>query len=254
VTPAHAVLGALLGLAAGLMSGMLGVGGGIITTPGIQLLLGGAPYVAVGTPLPVIFPTAIVGAYTYFRGNELSTRAVTWAAGPGAIGAVSGAWLTSLIDPHWLLLLTAGLIGWQAMSIARGRRRTIRPRGEIPSWACAVVGLVTGFVSGFLGVGGGIVFVPLVTLLGMPLKRALGTSLAVIAIVAIPGTIVHAALGHVDWAIFLVLVVGVVPGARVGARIALETRERTLRRLVAGFLMVVAVGYGAVEVSHLLRG
>jgi uncharacterized membrane protein YfcA len=58
----------------------------------------------------------------------------------------------------------------------------------------------------------------------------------------------------VDWAIFLVLVVGVVPGARVGARIALETRERTLRRLVAGFLMVVAVGYGAVEVSHLLRG
>jgi uncharacterized protein len=93
-----------------------------------------------------------------------------------------------------------------------------------------------------------------VTMLGMPLRRALGTSLAVIAIVAIPGTIVHAALGHIDWAIFLVLVVGVVPGARLGAKIALGARERTLRVLVAGFLLLVAVGYGAVEVVHLLRG
>jgi uncharacterized membrane protein YfcA len=243
-----------LGFVAGLMSGMFGVGGGIITTPGIQLLLGGAPYVAVGTPLPVIFPTALVGAYTYYRAGELSTRATVWAAGPGVVAAVGGAWLTSLIDPDVLLLLTAGLIGWQAIGISRGWRREIRARGEIPSWTYAVAGLVAGFVSGFLGVGGGIVFVPLATLLGMPLKRALGTSLSVIAIVAIPGTIVHAALGHVDWAIFLVLVVGVVPGARLGARIALGAPERTLRGLVAGFLIVVAVGYGAVEVSRLLRG
>jgi uncharacterized membrane protein YfcA len=254
VTPPEAVLGGILGFVAGLMSGMFGVGGGIVTTPGIQLLLGGAPYIAVGTPLPVIFPTALVGASTYHRAGELSTRAVAWAAGPGVVGAVGGAWLTSLIDPHWLLLLTAGLIGWQGIGIARGGRRAIRPRGGIPSWSYAVVGLVTGFVSGFLGVGGGIVFVPLVTMLGMPLRRALGTSLAVIAIVAIPGTIVHAALGHIDWAIFLVLVVGVVPGARLGAKIALGARERTLRILVAGFLLLVAVGYGAVEVVHLLRG
>jgi len=88
----------------------------------------------------------------------------------------------------------------------------------------------------------------------MPLKRALGTSLMVIATVAVPGTLVHAALGHVDWAIFLVLLIGVMPGARLGATIALGAREGTLRALVASFLMVVAVGYGAVEVSHLLRG
>ena len=254
MTPAHAAIGVLLGFVAGIMSGLFGVGGGIITTPGIQLLLGGAPYIAVGTPLPVIVPTALVGAYTYYRGGELSVRAGAWAAGPGVVGALGGAWLTSRVNPHWLLLLTAALIGWQAVGIARGRRHALRPRPSTPAAAYALVGLITGFVSGFLGVGGGIVFVPMATVLGMPLKRALGTSLMVIATVAVPGTLVHAALGHVDWAIFLVLLIGVTPGARLGATIALGARERTLRALVASFLMVIAVGYGAVEVSHLLRG
>ena len=255
MTPLQAAVGVLVGLAAGVLSGLFGVGGGIVTTPAIQLLLGGSPYIAVGTPLPVIFPSALVGAYTYARAGEVSTRAAGWAAGPGIGGAVGGAWLTSRVDPHWLLLVTAGLIGWQAIAIGRGRGHPIRPRGSTPGWEYATLGLATGFVSGLLGVGGGIIFVPIVTtFLGMPLKRALGTSLLVISTIAVPGTIVHAALGHIDWAIFLVLVIGVVPGARIGAKIALGTRERNLRLLVGSFLGAVAIGYGAVEATHLLKG
>src|SRR5262249_61126507 len=110
------------------MSGLFGVGGGIITTPAIQEVLGGAPYVAVGTPLPVIIPTAIVGGTTYARAGEVSWRAIRFAAGPGVAGAVIGAWLTSLVDPHWLLLLTAVLIGWPAGRVrVRGGERG-RPR------------------------------------------------------------------------------------------------------------------------------
>jgi uncharacterized protein len=99
------------------------------------------------------------------------------------------------------------------------------------------------------------VWVPLVTtMLGMPLKRALGTSLVLIAIVAVPGTIVHAALGHIDWSIFAVLAIGVVPGARIGANIALGTRERTLRLMVGAFLLAVSFAYGVAEVVRLLEG
>ena len=68
--------------------------------------------------------------------------------------------------------------------------------------------------------------------LGMPLKRALGTSLLAIVALVVPGTIVHAALHHIDWTVFLVLTIGAVPGARIGARLALGTKERTLRLLV----------------------
>ena len=74
-------------------------------------------------------------------------------------------------------------------------------------------------MSGLLGIGGGIIIVPLlVGILRMPLKRALGTSLLAIVALVIPGTVVHAALGHIDWAIFAALSVGAVPGARIGAR------------------------------------
>jgi len=255
VTTEQIVLGIVIGVAAGVLSGLFGVGGGIITTPAIQELLGGSPYVAVGTPLPVAIPTALVGGYTYARAQEVSWRAVRFAAIPGMAGAAAGAWLTSLIDPHWLLLVTAALIGWQAVRIGRSARYRIRERGTTPGWQYAALGGFTGLVSGLLGVGGGIVFVPFVTtMLGMPLKRALGTSLVLIAVIAIPGTIVHAALGHIDWEIAFVLVLGVIPGARLGASIALGTRERTLRLLVGSFLFLVATVYGIAEVARLTRG
>jgi uncharacterized protein len=97
--------------------------------------------------------------------------------------------------------------------------------------------------------------VPALTIwIGMPLRRALGTSLLVIAILVIPGTIVHALLGNIDWAIFLALTIGVVPGARLGARIALGVRERTLRMAVGAFLLVVALAYGVSELASLAEG
>jgi len=253
VTLGEVILGVAIGLVAGILSGLFGVGGGIITTPAIQELLDAPPYVAVGTPLPVIIPTAIVGGATYARAGEVSWRAIRYAAVPGIVGAVAGAWVTSLVDPHWLLLVTAVLIGWQAVRVGFGGEYEVRPRGSTPGWAYGVLGGFTGFVSGLLGIGGGVVWVPLVTtMLGMPLKRALGTSLVLIAIIAVPGTIVHAILGHIDWAIFLVLVIGVIPGARIGATIALGTRERTLRLLVGAFLLAVSVVYGIAELVRLL--
>jgi uncharacterized membrane protein YfcA len=91
-------------------------------------------------------------------------------------------------------------------------------------------------------------------MLGMPIKRALGTSLVLITAIAIPGTITHTIVGNVDWSIFLVLVIGVVPGARVGARLALRAGASQLRMAVAVFQFVVAIGYGAFEVTNLIRG
>jgi hypothetical protein len=109
-------------------------------------------------------------------------------------------------------------------------------------------------VSGLLGIGGGLVIVPMLAgWLGMPLKRALGTSLLAIVALVIPGTITHAALGNIDWALFLVVVIGAVPGARVGATLAIAARERTLRLLVGSFLFVVAAAYGISELNALLR-
>jgi uncharacterized membrane protein YfcA len=257
VSAGHATLGVMIGLVSGVLSGLFGVGGGIVMTPGIQILMGARPIVALATPLPVIFPTALTGAETYRRAGEVDTHAAIWMAGPGVAGAVVGSWLTRLIDTHLLLVATAILLAYQAAAILRGARPVTTPavpRKGTPVMFAAI-GLVAGLVSGLLGIGGGLVMVPMLAgVLGMPLKRALGTSLLAIVVLVVPGTVVHAALRHIDWMVFLVLTLGAIPGARIGARLALGTKERTLRLLVGGFLLVVALAYGVHEAVTLVSG
>ena len=257
MSAAQAALGVAIGFVSGILSGLFGVGGGIVMTPGIQVLLGTSPIVALATPLPAILPTAATGAYTYGRAGMLDTRAAAWIVGPGIVAAVAGSWLTKLIDTHMLLVITAILLAYQAVGILRGAHR----RGDAAANRAggpvvyAGIGAAAGFISGLLGIGGGLIMVPLLAgVLGMPLKRALGTSLLAIVVLVIPGTVVHTALGHIDWAVFAVVTLGAVPGARIGARLALGTQERTLRLLVGSFLLMVAVAYGASELNHLLRG
>ncbi len=254
MTPIEGLLAFSIGLVAGVLSGVFGVGGGIVMTPGLQTLVGASPIVALATPLPVILPTALTGALTYRKAGEIDERAALWMIGPGVLASIIGALLTTLIDTHLLLVITAALLGYQAVSVIRARRTGEGAALEPAPWTFAGIGLLAGFVSGLLGIGGGLVMVPLmVGWLGMPLKRALGTSLLAIVALVVPGTIVHAALGHIDWPLFLVVTLGAVPGARLGATLALGTRERTLRLLVGGFLLIVACAYGVVEASELFR-
>jgi uncharacterized membrane protein YfcA len=255
MTPLEALLGVVIGLVAGVLSGLFGVGGGILMTPSLQVVLDAPPIVALATPLPVILPTALTGALTYRRAGEIDERAAAWMVGPGVLASIVGALLTKFADTHLLLLITAALLAYQAVAILRGRRNRRGPTFDATPAMFIAIGLVAGFVSGLLGIGGGLIMVPMLAgWLGMPLKQALGTSLLAIVALVIPGTIVHAALGHIDWPLCLVVTLGAVPGARLGANLALGTRERTLRLLVGGFLLTVAVAYGVSEAIKLLGG
>ncbi|HCO04270.1 MAG TPA: hypothetical protein DIT48_13090 [Actinobacteria bacterium] len=253
----RALLGILSGFGAGVLSGAFGVGGAIVTTPAVQVLLGARPLIAVGTPLPAIFPTSLAGLHAYWKADLIDWRAVRWAALPGMLGAAGGALLTTIISPHLLLLATAVLIGYQALRV--GFFPKVRTAEFDPPPAAraslAATGLAAGLASGLLGIGGGVVMVPIMSgLLGMPLKRAVATSLAVITALVIPGTIVHAALGHIDWLIVLWLSTGSVLGAAVGSRWTVRSSERTLRMVTGAFLLTVSVAYGGLEIHHLLAG
>jgi len=174
MTVGEAVVGVAVGLVAGAASGLLGVGGGIVMTPGIQVLMGAPPIVALATPLPAIFPTAATGAWTYRRAGELDVRAAWSMVVPGIAGAIAGAALTDVVNTHVLLVATAAILAYQAVAILRGAKRREGSRRPVHVSAYAATGFVAGFVSGLLGIGGGLVMVPvLVGALGMPLKRAL---------------------------------------------------------------------------------
>ena len=106
----------------------------------------------------------------------------------------------------------------------------------------AVIGLVTGVASGYVGLGGGFLMVPLMLAwLNIPMKLASGTSLMAIMILAIPGVITQGMLGNIDYVAGIATAVGTVPGAYLGARLVSRVPERTLRIVFSVFLAVGAI-------------
>jgi uncharacterized protein len=115
-----------------------------------------------------------------------------------------------------------------------------------------VIGLAAGGLSGLLGIGGGVLMVPLFTSwVRLSIKEALATSLACVGVLAVPGMITHAALGHIDWLFALPLCVGVIPGARLGAHLTIRSSDRTLRVMVGVILGLLALVYAAGEILAL---
>ena len=105
-----------------------------------------------------------------------------------------------------------------------------------------LIGLVAGLASGYVGVGGGFIMVPLMTSwLGVPMRYASGTSLIAIIILCVPGVAEQMMLGNVDYFAGILLVLGSIPGAAVGAKLVKKVPERTLRFIFAGFLGVAAM-------------
>ncbi len=261
-----------VGLASGVLAGAFGIGGGLLTTPAITLLLGYPALIAVGTPLPVIIPGALTGGLSYRRRGLADLRAAFVMAAAGTVGSVVGALLTRYVGGAVVLVVTAAVILWAAIDMLVQRRADPAPpavpgesecdEGLVASRTRApahprtrvlvAIGTVAGLYSGFLGLGGGFVVVPaLMRWAGMPVKRAIGTSLLTIALLAVPGTLSHWYLGHIDWALAALLAVGVVPGAAIGARLTEKASDRAVRLAFALMLAVLGVWLGASQLLGL---
>jgi uncharacterized protein len=248
------ILTLLVGVGTGILSGMFGVGGAVVSTPAIRAL-GATPLEAVGSTLPSILPSSISGTLRYLREGLVRTRVAVWVCVFGVPASVAGSLLSGVVPGggHVLMLATAALVGFTAY-------RTAFPKASIEIatdmhedlWRLALIGLGAGGLSGLLGVGGGILMVPLFSAwLGIPLKETVATSLACVGVFAIPGTITHALLGHIDWAFAIPLCIGVIPGARIGAHMTIAASDRTLRLSVGFVLAAIAAIYAIGEIVAL---
>src|SRR5581483_6877977 len=276
------ILRDLLTLIAGVFTGVLsaafGVGGAVVSTPAIRAL-GASATIAIGTTLPSILPSAVSGTLRYTRDQLIEWRIVWWTAPFGMVAAVGGSLLSKVVpgNGHWLMLLTAGLLGFTAWRMARQpdpspsaaddpHVEAETDREMLPNHAVAVqvrrdrpvvlagIGVGAGLLSGLLGVGGGIVMVPAFSeIVGLSLKESIATSLACVGLLATPGTITHGLLGDINWTFALFLAIGVVPGARLGAHLAIRAGHRRLRLSVAAFLGATAILYAAGEISALIK-
>ncbi len=244
-----------VGVVTGVLSGMFGLGGAVISTPAVRVF-GATALQAVGSTLPSILPSSISGSLRYRRDGLVRTRVATIVSAFGIPASVGGSRLSDTVpgNGHLLMLLTAALVAYTGYRTAYPGATWERERLRDEWWRLAVIGIGAGALSGLLGIGGGILMVPAFSAwVGLPLKETIGTSLACVGVFAIPGTLTHWYLGHIDWTFALPLAVGVVPGARVGAHFTINATDRTLRVTVGAVLGAIALVYAIGEVIAWLR-
>lgn len=251
---------ALVGVLIGIASGLLGIGGGTVMVPIFRLAFGMSATMSTATSLFAIIPTSISGAISHVKGKTCIPALGIAAGLGGACLSPVGVWLAQL-SPDWLVMLAAALIiGYSAINMFKKAFKI--PQAGQPAEGAdasapttddsslsrkqllqgAAIGLVAGLASGYVGVGGGFIMVPLMlSIIGIPMRKASGTSLIAVMILAIPGVIEQGIIGNINYLAGIAIVIGTIPGAVIGARLVTKVPERTLRLLFGCFLIVAAV-------------
>jgi uncharacterized membrane protein YfcA len=240
---------AAIGAAVGFLAGMFGKGGSAIATPLLHAV--GVPaIVSVAAPLPATIPSTLVAFSAYWHRDLVDRQVLKWSIGIGVPATVVGAVATRWVGGGALVTVTDVVVAGLGLRLLLGPDA---PRGSIADATrdttgfrvrLGLVSAVVGLGAGLLANSGGFLLAPLyIAVLRMPLKPAFACSLAVAAALAVPGTIVHAALGHIDWAVVAVFGLTSVPFSYGGARVAVRSSARWLGRAYGAVLVLLGVGF-----------
>ncbi len=267
-----------VGLLVGLLLGVLGGGGGVLTVPILVYMLGESARHATTSSLVIVGLTALVGAVSRMRSGLVDWRTGLAFGALGIPTAYLGTLVNRHLDPPVLLLAFACLIVVVAVAmLVNSRGRSAAPTEEpeypdripgVPTGTPTAVGvrpgrtatavklvaaaLVIGFLTGLLGVGGGFLIVPaLVFALRMPMAHAIGTSLLVIAVTSVASLVARVGAVEFDWWVIVPFTVAAVTATTIGKRVADRFSGDTLTRAFAVLLILVAGFVTAQSVSAL---
>ena len=231
-----------LGFAAGILGSMIGLGGGIIVVP-ILTFLGFPPTVAASNSLFAALSNSIASTISYsrqkrieyFLGLKLGLLAIP--------GTILGAIISTDIAPDIFKILFGFVLVASAVYIFL--RKQIESREKVISKQMILFAIASSFfagiISSFFGIGGGIIFVPLMVVgMGMSMKKAAPTSQLILLFASLSGVIVHSILGHPDFLQAGFLAIGSFFGGLVGAKLSLSIKERNLKILVSAVILIAA--------------
>lgn len=238
--PLHLLLAVALHLLIGLSLGLLGGGGSLLALPVLVYVARLPVHTAIGMSLAIVGTTALVGGVAQARAGRVSLRAALLFGVAGMLAAPLGARGSHLVPDRVLIVLFAVLMVIVGGLMLRPRRPGRAARPAAPALLVAT-GCGLGLLTGFLGVGGGFLVVPALTLLaGLPIQLAIGTSLFVIAANAASGLVAHVQAGGLPAGLTAAFTAAAASGALAGVRLATALDPGRLRRAFAVF--VIAVG------------
>lgn len=239
-------------MVAGFLGGLFGKGGSAIATP-LLSLIGYPGFIAVASPLPATIPGTLVASGKYWESRLLDWQIVWWSVGIGIPATIIGSLLTKFTGARILLVLTGVMVLGFGVSFLLVPREKARGESTQPAleerrslfWhvRLALIAAGVGFISGLLANAGGFLLAPAYArFLKQPLKKSFACSLAVAAVLAVPGTVVHAWLGHISWTLTGIVALGSVPLSYLGAEIAIRTRASRLERIY-GIVLTILGAY-----------
>lgn len=245
----------LAGAFAGLLAGLLGVGGGIVIVPALYHIFSYLEvadevrmHLAVGTSLAIIIPTSIRSVMAHHaRGSFDRGLFDQWVPGI-IIGVLAGTWLANLAEFHMLTMIFATVALIVALYMALGSPHWKLADGLPANPGNSLIATVVGGISAMMGIGGGTLSVPILNLCGIAIHRSVGTAAGFGLVIAIPGTLGFIAggwgipqlpdfsVGYVNWLGFLLIAPATLLTVPLGAKLAHSLSQTGLRRAFALFL------------------
>ena len=232
--------GILTGIVAGFICGMFGMGGGSLMVPAIIYVFDLPMKQAVGTSLFVIIFSAISALINYIRHSKVYPKLAFFIVPSGILGAQSGAFLASRLSDNVVKYIFVGIIAGLGIRMFFQKENNGQcEKQEFNKTAAVIIGLLAGFVSGLCGVGGAVLVIPLLYIfLKVPMHTCIGTAVIAILFNAISGATGYIVRGLVDFHIGLMLAIGSVVAAPLGARISINTPREKLRKIFAVVLIL----------------
>jgi len=237
---------------------MLGQGGGVMYTP-IQVFWGIDFHVAASTSLFLIMTTSLSATIVFRKAKRVDWPLAITLESVTALGGLAGGLVSGRFSGSLLMILFAGVVAFAAVFMIRDfhlePRCADRPNG-LASWRrhlgdqdycvnlflALPVSFLAGAMSGLLGIGGGILKVPMMVLLfGIPMEIAVGSSAFMVGLTAAGGFAGHVASGHWEWRTSLILTVAVFIGGQIGARKSVGIDKKKMKRGFGWFLFVIAM-------------
>lgn len=232
-----------LGFAAGILGSMIGLGGGIIVVP-VLTFFGFSPTLAASNSLFAAFSNAVGSTVSYSRQKKIDYSLGLKLGLLSIPGTVLGAYLSSDVTPGIFKILFGLVLISSAIYIFMRKKIETKEKNLTKQMIVFVIAasFFAGTISSFFGIGGGIVFVPLMVVgIGMTMKKAAPTSQFILLFASLSGIITHSILGHPDFLQAGLLAVGAFVGGIVGARISLDIKERSLQILVSAIIIITAI-------------
>ena len=232
----------LLGLAAGILGSMLGLGGGIIVVP-VLTFLGFPPTTAASNSLFAALSNAIASTISYSKQRRIEFSLGLKLGLLTIPGTMLGAVISTDVTPSiFKILFGLVLIASAAYIFLRKRIETKEKTLSIQMMIFAVgASFFAGIISAFFGIGGGIIFVPLMVVgMGMAMKKAAPTSQLILLFSSLSGVLAHSVLGHPDFIQAGFLAIGSFIGGLIGARLSVDIKERYLQILVSAVILIAS--------------